>query len=550
MFEEIKGKPFEQQAEAITRALVAVASVNGTTGEADIARKLEDIVRSFPYFCDHPDHVWTQKLKNDPLGRKNVFAFLESLAPTGRTVIYHGHMDTVGTEDFGSLEPYARDPDYLNDFFRNYDKDDEIRADAASGDWLFGRGALDMKSGDAVHLCNLLYYSQHREMLKGNLLVMFNPVEENDHEGVMEALSELERLKKERGLTYRLAINGDFVSPLYKGDPHRYVYTGSAGKLLGCFYIRGRQTHVGETLAGIDPTLIASKINEALDNNMACAEKIDGEVILPPSCLYLRDRKDFYNVQTAGTAYLYFNYFLYERSPAEVIRLLKQAAVRACRELESFLKDQYEVFSRNCGLIGEAPDWATDVMTYEEFARGLENGGTDVSAIADQVVAAHRGEDFRLISYRIIEALEKAAGEMRPKTVVFFAPPYCPHNYLRHQDEQERRCDVLLDGVLKKAGEESGDVFAKKRFFPYLADSSYLSMTESARETEAIVNNFPGWGKSYAIPIDRIRRLHIPVVDMGVYGKKAHTWMERVYKPYSFGVLPRLIRRLTERVLC
>ncbi|MCQ2011510.1 MAG: M20/M25/M40 family metallo-hydrolase [Sporolactobacillus sp.] len=548
MYEVIKNLPEEEQIEKIARDLVSVKSVNGTDGEFAMAKELETILRSFPYFKQHPENVWTQALEDDKLGRKNVFAFLEAPIEKKQTIIYHGHMDTVGIDDFGSLEAHALDPDYLQHYFSKYEKDSDVQKDAVSGDWLFGRGMLDMKSGDAVHLSNLLYYSEHPDQLKGNLLVMFNPVEENDHEGVMEATRELIRLQKERGLEFLLAINGDFNSPLYKGDSRRYIYTGSAGKLLGCFYIRGRETHVGETLSGIDPTLIASKVNNALNNNMDCAEQISDEVILPPSCLFLRDRKAFYNVQTAGTTHLYFNYFLYERTPKEVLAQLKIVAKEACDDLASFLQKQYTIFSKNCGLEGQAPEWSTDVLSYEEFVEELAQKGVPVDEITDQVVQANPDEDFRQVSFKVIEALENRSGDKRPKVIIFFAPPYCPHNYLRDEVAAEKRCDEILDQVLHQAENETGEQFAKKRFFPYLADSSYLAMSETAEETAAIIGNFPAWGKTYSVPLDQIRELNIPVLDMGVYGKRAHTWMERVYKPYSYGVLPKLIRSMTEQV--
>jgi len=35
---------------------------------------------------------------------------------------------------------------------------------------------------------------------------------------------------------------------------------------------------------------------------------------------------------------------------------------------------------------------------------------------------------------------------------------------------------------------------------------------------------------------------------MGVYGKDGHKWTERVYKPYSFGVLPKLIQKATKEI--
>ncbi|MFT8930381.1 MAG: M20/M25/M40 family metallo-hydrolase [Sporolactobacillus sp.] len=548
MYDVLKKMPAEEQIETIARALVQIKSVNGTEGEVQIADKLEAILRSYPYFRQHPDYVWTQPLKKDKLGRKNVFALLKSKKKTSQTIIYHGHIDTVGVDDFGSLEAHALDSDYLQSYFAAYEKDQDVQRDAQSGDWLFGRGALDMKSGDAVHLSNLLYYTEHPDELTGNLLVMFNPVEENDHQGAMDAVSELLRLRDEQALDYAVAINTDFNSPLYQGDRERYIYTGSAGKLLGCFYIRGRETHVGETLSGIDPTLIASKINNALNNNMAYAEHIPNEVILPASCLYQRDQKVFYNVQTAGAVRLYFNYFLYERTPEDVLNQLKQIAVQTCDELADFLEEQYGVFANNCGIQGTTPDWQTDVMSFAEFADSLATKGIPVDEITDQVVNANPNEDSRQISFKIIEKLEEASGEKHPKVVIFFAPPYCPHNYLRKDVDAQQRIDEALDQVLEAATKTSGEQFAKKRFFPYLADGSYLSMNETAEERAAILANFPGWGKTYSVPLDPIQKLNVPVLDMGVYGKKAHTWKERVYKPYSYRVLPILIRSLTERL--
>lgn len=549
MYQQIKDLPLDRQVETLTRELVGIKSVNGTKGEAEMAGRLEKIIRSYPYFKEHPDHVWTQRLENDPLGRKNLFAFLEGAAPSGQTVIYHGHVDTVGIDDFGTLEPHALDPDALLEYFRDYDKDQEAREDALSGDWLFGRGALDMKSGDAVHLCNLLYYSQHRERLRGNVLVMFNPVEENDHSGIMAATKELIRLKKERRLDYLAAINSDFVSPLYKEDTHRYIYTGAVGKLLGCFYIRGREAHVGETLSGIDPTLIAAKINGKLNNNMAVAEQIPGEVVLPPSCLFQRDQKAFYNVQTAGTSYLYFNYFLYERSPEDVLRRLLLTAREACDEIACFLAKQYKIFSNNGHLPDSPPDWPLEVLSYGEYAERLRTKGIDVDAVQKQIVQKNAGRDLRLRCYTIIETLEELDGDKRPKVIVFFAPPYCPHNYLKEDVEKEAKCDKIIEQVLEKNRKETGENFSKKKFFPYLSDSSYLAINETEAETREIVRHFPGWGDVYAIPLDNIRALNIPVVDMGVYGKKAHTWTERVYKPYSFGVLPKVIRDMTEAIM-
>ncbi|CAH2466043.1 hypothetical protein IIQ_04500 [Bacillus cereus VD118] len=124
-----------------------------------------------------------------------------------------------------------------------------------------------MKIGAAIHLANILYFSEHVHLIEGNLLLLFNGDEEGEHREIISALTELKRLKQEKQLQYRLAINNDFITPLYDGDTQRYIYTGTAGKLLPRFYIYGREVHVGDTLSGIDPNFIATQITNRLHNN-------------------------------------------------------------------------------------------------------------------------------------------------------------------------------------------------------------------------------------------------------------------------------------------
>ena len=82
--------------------------------------------------------------------------------------------------------------------------------------------------------------------------------------------------------------------------------------------------------------------------------------------------------------------------------------------------------------------------------------------------------------------------------------------------------------------------------FPYLSDSSYLSLHDSDEEMDELVNNFPEWHEIYPVPIQKIRHLNIPSINVGVYGFDAHRWTERVHKPYSFVTVPRLIRDMTK----
>ncbi|KZO00840.1 M20/M25/M40 family metallo-hydrolase [Pseudobacillus badius] len=550
MYDELKHLSVQEQVEKLTRTLVGIPSINASEGgEVAVADAILDILRSYPYFQENPALVWEQTAINDALNRKNVFAFVKGGINAKQTIVYHAHIDTVGIEDFGALRPHAFDPDYLQSFFKGFEQDADVQADAQSGDWLFGRGSVDMQSGAAVHLANLLYFTEHRDELPGNLLVMFNPDEESQHAGVKSAVFELERLKNEWGLEYVAAINNDFITPQYDGDTTRYIYTGAAGKILPSFYIYGREAHVGDTLQGVDPNFIAAELTRRIHNNVELCENIPDEMVLPPTCLFQRDNKFTYNVQTATSSYLYFNYFLYRDSAADVMQKLRQITAEACQEITQYLSSQYEQYLHRSGLPRKHLTWDIEVVSLEEYSRDLKNRGIDVEAVCAKVTEEHKMLDVRMIAFKIVEVLNEMDPIKKPRVVLFFAPPYLPHNFLREDNLAEQAILTTMKQVLEQAQQESGETFEVKKFFPYLADGSYLSIHETNEELQSLLNNLPNVGNLYTLPVEEIRRLNIPSINMGVYGKDGHKWTERVYKPYSFGVLPGLIRETTISLL-
>lgn len=539
MYERIKNMPQQQQIEELAKELVQIPSVNGSPhGEADASKRIAEILSTFPYYQEHPELVWETTLKDDPLQRGNVFAFLPK-TDSKKIVVLHAHIDTVGIEDFGRQKSDAYSPDRLLTFFKNYEADADVQKDALSDDWAFGRGMLDMKSGMAVHLANLLYYSLNPERLPFNLLLMGNPVEENDHTGVIASLPELLAFQ-EKGYEFVVAVNTDFVSPLYEGDHTRYLYTGAAGKILPCFYIKGRETHVGSTLQGIDPTLLSSMINLAINTNPDLCEEIDDEEVLPSSALQQRDCKDFYNVQTAKVAHLYFNTFLYERSVTDVLAILREAAEEAVREVVDKLDARLADYRVRVGVPIGTIEHQVRVMLFEDYLRECAQKGIDTPAVIADALRTYGSEDKRAFGFRVIDALEHATGDDAAKVILFLAPPFCPHNGIKTDSPVDR----AISSAMAKIGPAHGQTFKKRRFFPFLSDSSYLSMSESKAEIRTLVQNFPGMESIYPLPTDEIQELSIPAINLGVFGKGAHTWKERIYKPYSYEVLPRLIREV------
>lgn len=538
---------------ALTKQLVAVPSVNGTVGERNLALFIERYLREIPYFQEHPDQVIVQELSNDPLGRRNVFALLKGeKRPCGDTILLHGHMDTVGVEDYGALKDCAFSCDALKERLSRLELPEEVRADLASGDWLFGRGACDMKGGVAVFLVLLRHLSERAGELSGNLLLSVNPVEENLHTGIIEALEVLERLQKEEGLRYLFAVNNDYMCPAFPGDTTRYVYSGAVGKLLPCFYILGKETHVGQCFEGFDASMIAAELVRIINLNPDFCDGYNEEYSLPPSVLKLQDLKPEYNVQTACSAFLYFNLFVHNRSVPDILKLLKNAAGQALENVLASTNGRYRAYCALSGMEFQPIDSPRQVLEYAELFRMAERSFAGNLEEETQNMAAEllaKGEDKRSVPLKIAERLCEIAQVKTPTIVVFFAAPYCPHNTLKSEEPQERALLGRITELAEAFGRENGETFRVMQFFPSLSDSSYLKIDDDTRSLETLIGNFPAYSRLYPLPFERIRGLNIAGLDYGCFGKDAHKWTERVYIPYSFGVLPKLVLKTIEEFL-
>ncbi|HWO78350.1 MAG TPA: M20/M25/M40 family metallo-hydrolase [Bacillus sp. (in: firmicutes)] len=548
MYEQLKQLSTYDQIELMTKTLVSYPSYSGTEGEAYKANVIKEIIYSFPYFMENPELVWEQPISDDLFQRKNIFVLLPSPNKTKETIILHAHIDTVHTYDYGSIQSIAHQPDALLRYFQQEHVSEEIKKEANSGEWMFGRGTLDMQSGIAVHLANLLYYSEHTDELAGNLLFIFNVDEEAEHTGIKAAVGELYRLKEEQGLEYVVAINDDFIAPLYQGDQTKYLYVGNAGKILPSFYIQGRESHVGEAVTAIDPTLISSELVSRIGYQLDLIENLEGELVNPPSVLLQRDRKDFYNVQTPLAAMLYFNYFIYEKSVKDIMDELIKITEEVSDDIISRLKSTYKTYCQQKGMPEKEVDWQIKVQTYNEFIGELEGKGVDTSEIIDSFFSRNLERDSRLTAFNLINELVAHDPGTNPRIILFLAAPYLPNHTLQETEENGRRIRSAIEQAAKEISEKTGEQFAIKRFFPFLSDGNFLSFKGSQQDIDAVVRNFPAQDKLFPMPLTEMEKLQIPSINLCVYGKDGHRWTERVYKPYSFGTLPLLIRSVIQNI--
>lgn len=545
---------------AYTLRLVRIRGVSPAPDENRVAEEALRILRE-----DGLDSVYTESgldpIAGDQYGRHNAYAFLRGTSH--KTLVLLGHIDTVGTEDYGPLEPYATDPEALAERLDELARlAPEIVPDLAAhpGDWMFGRGAIDMKCGVAANLAvmrRLAEQARSGAPAPLSVVVLATPDEENESAGVLQGVRFLLRLRERYGLEYVGAINTDYTTALYPGDPHRYIYTGSIGKLLPSFLVVGRESHVGDPFDGADANLLAAELIRDLSMCDDLCDESGGHLTPPPVTLHARDLKSHYDVQLPFQAYFYLNVLTYNTDPGDLLtRLCHRCEAALARVLQRVDEAQHRWLLAN----GERErafrlrPRSGAVITYADLYAatcrqvGEERVRDELSAEWDRWPA---GLDKRERSLHLVRRLWTLSGRQGPAVVLFYAPPYYP--------QVPASDSPLRDAVREVAAAHPELNLVEDEYFPFLSDMSYLRLDASI-DTSALIANMPVWSTgdggaarpgAYALPLDEVRRLNLPVVNLGPYGKGAHQRGERALMSYSFGVLPGLlyetIRRLSRQ---
>ncbi|MGH2495060.1 MAG: M20/M25/M40 family metallo-hydrolase [Ktedonobacteraceae bacterium] len=538
------------QVKAYTTRLVNIRSVSPGQGEIQVAREVLNMLQE-----DGLEQGYTaislDPLVGDACGRQNACAFLRGQSP--QTIILLGHIDTVDTKDYGVLEPFALDPDTLATHQQTLATmtpglADDLREHP--GDWMFGRGSIDMKCGVAANIAVMRHMAKLARAggLPLSVVLIATPDEENESAGVLQAVRYLLHLREEHGLSYLGAINTDYTTALYPGDQRRYIYTGSVGKLLPTFLVIGHATHVGEPFDGLDANLLAAELIRDLSMNDALCDVTRGQQTPPPVTLKASDLKTSYDVQLPFAAYFYLNVLTLSTTPAQLLERLRTYAQAALARVLQRIDEAEERWAGNRRITRSSRSGI--VLTYQELYTEVEQhiGTERVQAEIDAAWNTMSGNlDSRGRCLHIARHLWTLSGKSGPAVLLYYSPPFIPHI-------AEAPC--LLHSIAHTIAEVHPELQLEvHEYFPFISDMSYLRLDPSI-ETAALTANIPTWQEqattiragSYHLPLDAIRQLNLPVINLGPYGKGAHQTGERALMSYSFGILPQLLCEVIEHL--
>ncbi|MFC7370936.1 M20/M25/M40 family metallo-hydrolase [Fictibacillus iocasae] len=508
----------KEQLKNLVKELVNVQSMTFTPGEVYMADFLKAKLQTLPYFKENKDHLRLHGLED---GRKLVTAFVRT-AESKETIILLSHFDVVHIDDYGDLKPFAFETDLLTEKIRALqDLRADVKADIEDGDWLFGRGTMDMKAGIALHL-SLLERASSGE-LNANLLMISVPDEEANSAGMLCGVQVLNELSRDYNIDYKACLNGEPSFTSHPGDNHHYVYTGSIGKLLAGYLCYGKETHVGEPFAGVSGNLLAAEVTRSLEWNTDFIDNQDGEIMPPPSNLLQKDLKDHYSVQIPHAAVTLFNVMLMEKPLQQLTEELLSAGQTAAEQLHRLMESRlksYEVIS-NISI----PVPTISVMTFQQLCEYAitKHGQSEVKRIQNEVLAKKLGDE-RETAIQYVNEIAGLCRNLAPMIILFYAPPFYP---AVHTSESPL-IKHALDEITKNRSTVNERKLWKKSYFNGLSDLSYIGFQYSEEDLEAFSNNFPLLEKIYPFPIEAMKQLNIPVLNIGPFGKDAHQWTERL----------------------
>ena len=527
-----------------TKLLTSINSVSPGKGEYQVSEAVLMLLHE-----DMEERAYSQvgfdPIENDPYERQNVYAFLKGKSPA--TIVLMGHIDTVGIQDYGELEADACNSIAL------WEKRNQLGPTLAGtnpNDWMFGRGALDMKSGVAVNIALMHYFAQYAPDIPLSVLFLATPDEENESAGILQAAHLLTRLREQYHLNYIGVINTDCTTAQYVGDPHRYIYTGTVGKLLPSFLCIGRESHVGTPFHGFDANLLAAELIHDLSMNDELCDVVNGQITAPPVTLRATDLKSHYNTQLPLTAYFYLNVLTFTTTPEMLLERLRHYAESSLTQVLARV-DKTEARWRTIGGVQEqnAQPRTGVVLTYAELYQEM------VQRLGEQQVASELHAeweqqpttlDTRERSLHLVHRLWTLSGRQGPAVVLYYSPPYYPH--------VSATPGPLQDAITEVITAHPEIPLVQQEYFPYLSDLSYLRLDADV-DPSVLKANMPIWKeptaqetRGYYLPLETIEKLNIPVVNFGVYGQGAHQRNEAVLMSYSFGTLPELICETIERL--
>lgn len=529
----------------LLKRLVSIDSIVGTDGEKRMGEELVHVLKEHEYFRQQPEKITRIPIPDDSLGRFSVAAIYQGDKKSKQAFVLLSHFDVVGVEDTGRNRPFIFDIEKYTEVLKKEELPDQVKKELESGDWLAGRGVMDMKAGLVAQLA-VLGDALERQ-LPVNIIVLSVPDEERNSEGMLSAVNWLADWKDHHHIEDMIGVCSEPSFSSYPGDETNYIYTGSAGKMLPFVCAVGLETHVGEPLAGVNASWMIAEVVSELELAAEFQENVDGEQSPLPTILRLADLKKEYDVQTPLFAYASLNVLVIKQTAEDVILKIKKAANSCAERIHKQLEQRYAAVE----MTSRKPAKPTVYSYGELLEEGKRRFGREIDEAFKEVAVSVKqaGGDSRDLTIAMAQVLATFFKDQAPFYIVLLAPPFYPSVQLNNFSQLDQRLKKEVRELIQWAKMEYTETIVEKAYFSGLSDVSYSRLSGSKTLEATLTKEMPALGKGYHLPFDAMKRLNMSTVNIGPFGKDAHKWTERLYTPYFTNITPFLISRFIENML-
>ena len=536
--------------EALALRLTAWNSETGSVGEAAFADHLVGLLRDIPFFQAHPEDLRLVSSHGEPLTR-NVVALVRG---TGRrTLALAGHFDTVATDNYHALQPLACDSaalrsalvETLSQQQTRSEQEERALADLLGGDFLPGRGLLDMKSGLAVAIACLERFAADPDR-QGNLLFLATPDEERESRGMRSLRDALPALVEDLDIEIAGALNLDVTSDQGDGENGRAVFAGTIGKLLPFALVVGLSSHAAYPFEGVSAQAMGAGILAEMEGKAALADRDADDVSPPPICLEAKDLRDGYEVTTPERFWLAFNWLYHAMSAEQLFERFQSCVERGANQAVTRFAEEARRYNALTGRPPASMPAMPRILSIAEVQRLAEAvlGEDFAGKFAAEQAAAARIDNPLIASRKLATFLVDAARISGPAVVIGFAGLHYPASRLNLDQEADRLLYAAIEQArLRLAGDPARRV-GWKPCFQGISDMSFLGLAADA--SAVISENTPVSRLNDRPPATALR---FPAVNLGPWGREFHQKFERVHRPYAFGVLPDLVMAIARDFL-
>ncbi|RWJ05685.1 M20/M25/M40 family metallo-hydrolase [Mesorhizobium sp.] len=528
--------------------LVGWGSETGSVGEAEFGDKLAGLLRELPYFRENPDHVRLIDSHGDPM-TKSVVALVRGVG--NRALAMAGHYDVVSIKNYRELAHLAFDPKSLlealtADLESRRLSAGEQRAldDFRTGEFLPGRGLLDMKCGVAAGVAVLEAFAAQRER-QGNLLLIATPDEERGSRGMRSLRDALPAIAAEFGLSIEAGINLDATSDQGDGSEGRAIYRGTIGKALPFALVVGHSSHASYPFEGVSAQLIASEIIRAIEGNPELCDRAGGEVSPPPICLEAKDLRGGYEVTTPERVWVAFNWLSHQWSAKDLLVRFEQSVTDAASKAISCFNNRAQAYGAMLGTAQSARVPAAEIIPTAELADRVRAVAGAFERVREVELQAQNSDDPLALTRAVIDAMVSEAGITGPSIVYGLSSLVYPATHIANVAGGSRLSEAIETARLEHEA-SGGHPLKYREFFAGISDMSFFGHRPDNADSAYVAANTPASALTDHVQDDV---LSFPVVNIGPWGREYHQRLERVYAAYAFEELPRLLLRIVARFL-